>query len=125
MLCVKSRVTFLLSNEILFPFHTVLGVLLPRKHHILQKYSEHADCTLCKYNSNQINLYWAYTKISQIIRIQKERRSQFYRNVLKLYCYNCPSNIYTLSDEVIAAVFAINSSASTAARIKMLILTGS
>ena len=48
--------------------------------------------------------------------VKKERRSQFYRNVLKLYCYNCPSNIYTLSDEVIAAVFAINSSASTAAR---------
>ena len=70
MLCVKSRVTFLLSNEILFPFHTVLGVLLPRKHHILQKYSEHADCTLCKYNSNQINLYWAYSKISQIFHIQ-------------------------------------------------------
>lgn len=60
MLCVKSRVTFLLSNEILFLFHTVL---LPRKHHILQKYSEHADCTLCKYDSNQINLYWAYSKI--------------------------------------------------------------
>ena len=66
MLCVKSRVTFLLSNEILFPFHTVL---LPRKHHILQKYSEHADCTLCKYDSNQINLYWAYSKISQIFHI--------------------------------------------------------
>ena len=46
----------------------------------------------------------------------KERRwhssFHFYRKVLKLYCSTyCPSNIYTLSDEVIAAVFAINSSA--------------
>ena len=50
------------------------------------------------------------------IYIKKEDRSSIEM------CWNCiattycPFNIYTLSDEVIAAVFAINSSASTAAR---------
>ena len=51
----------------------------------------------------------------------KERRWQLLLLLSKcveiLFSTYCPSNIYTLSDEVIAAVFAINSSASTAAPI--------
>ena len=52
---------------------------------------------------------------TKIVVSKKEDGSSFYfyRKVLKLYCSTyCPSNIYTLSDEVIAAVFAINSSAA-------------